>query len=609
MLKALYDYAVSHDLTVPPGYSSKTVKAWISLSQSSDYVGVHIGDDTPVIAPDIGSKANGTTKSNVIVEKRSVILPEKANAKSEFYLSTLKEAANFEPRLSICVKALESSETCDSIRKALDREKIKEGDRISFMIDGVYITDSDKLRPWWDEYRKQFEYGDHLNNTLCLITGRPTSPMTTAPSVKGLKPVGGHASGDALICFDKSAFCSYDLKQAANAPVSEEAYAAVRTALDSLLEKAPILAGMKFVHWYDHTVPEENDPLVGLFDLGEDESIDEEPEELHEETVHDELTARQKADRTVKSLESGQSPESLDRIRYHILLLTGVGGRIMIRRYEQGNYEDLRHAVDMWNDDLRLINSRGTGDLPGCKLTARFLRLLKPQKADKKPLERAGKELSALTSAVITAIINGNALPDPVACRALASIRSDMFEADNEAKRSPTGNPRDCQWLKVYLLRKERNDPDRKKEEYLMNEYNEKHPCAAYHCGAIMALYEAIQKKAMPNANSGVVQRFYASASQTPALVFGRLAVMANHHFDKIENKYIVASFKEKLQKLYCAVGGSIPVTLTLEEQSYFALGYYQMCALLNNERAERAAKNKENNSEISDENVNTEEE
>ena len=55
------------------------------------------------------------------------------------------------------------------------------------------------------------------------------------------------AQGDALICFDKDAFCSYGLKQAANAPVSEEAFAGVKAALDELLKGAPVLAGMKFV--------------------------------------------------------------------------------------------------------------------------------------------------------------------------------------------------------------------------------------------------------------------------------------------------------------------------------------------------------------------------
>lgn len=39
--------------------------------------------------------------------------------------------------------------------------------------------------------------------------------------------------------------------------------------------------------------------------------------------------------------------------------------------------------------------------------------------------------------------------------------------------------------------------------------------------------------------------------------------------------------------ELNVAVGDTVPVALTLEDQSYFALGYYQMSAELNRRRAE----------------------
>ena len=90
--------------------------------------------------------------------------------------------------------------------------------------------------------------------------------MTTVPKSTGLAVVGGHPSGDAVICFDKPAFCSYDLKQSANAPVSEEAFAQVKLALDTLLKDAPPLAGMKFVHWYDKPLAKPTlDPLTSVF--------------------------------------------------------------------------------------------------------------------------------------------------------------------------------------------------------------------------------------------------------------------------------------------------------------------------------------------------------
>ena len=120
-----------------------------------------------------------------------------------------------------------------------------------------------------------------------------------------------------------------------------------------------------------------------------------------------------------------------------------------------------------------------------------------------------------------------------------------------------------------------------------MEEYNLNYSNAAYHCGGLMAVYAAIQKAAMPDVNTGIVERYYASAIQMPALVIGQLSSRSNHHLEKMENKWLASQYREKLQQISVALGSSIPATLNLEQQSYFALGYYQMGAKLNKEKKE----------------------
>ena len=122
-------------------------------------------------------------------------------------------------------------------------------------------------------------------------------------------------------------------------------------------------------------------------------------------------------------------------------------------------------------------------------------------------------------------------------------------------------------------------------EEYNLNLHN-----AAYHCGGLMAVYAAIQKTAMPEVNTGIVERYYASAIQMPALVIGQLSSHSNHHLEKIENGWLAGKYREKLQQISAALGTNIPATLNLEQQSYFALGYYQMGAQLNQERSRNIA-------------------
>ena len=585
MLKALYDYGVRRQLAPPPGFVGKTIKAYISLSEDDDRVGVYLGDGEPVPCPDIGSLANGVSKSNVLAEKRSVVLPEQPSEKSKFFLETLRSAAECEPLLKPCVRALETPEIAANIRAELDKAKVKPADRISFRVGGMSVLRSEKIPSWWQDYRKRFYKDDERASALCLITGEPTVPMTTTTSIQGLQVVGGHARGDALICFDKPAYCSYDQKKAANAPVSEEAFSVVKAALDDLLKDAPILAGMKFVHWFDREIAPEHDPLYSAdfgFDLPEVEQEDE-PET-------NELTERNRADKIPQSVWSGQVAPELDDASYFILMLSGANSRIMIRRYERGSYADLRRNLQQWYADLALTNQGGTGSVKPVKLTARLIRLLKYQKTDSRPFDRLSKELAGITPAVVQAILTGGVLPDAIAAKALAYIRSELL-TDDDTAQSRLPNSLACQWLKVWLLRKKRLEH---KEEAILEEYNFDLQNTAYHCGGLMAVYAAIQRAAMPTVNTGIVERYYASAIQMPALVIGQLSRQSNYHLEKMDNKWLAGEYREKLQRISVALGSVIPATLNLEQQSYFALGYYQMGAKLNQEKIERkAAKDK----------------
>lgn len=601
MLKALYDYGVRKKLTLPAGYVNKTVKAYVLLYEDGTFQDIELADKTAVPAPDIGSLANGKDKSNVLMEKRSVVIPAEPTPKSEFFLGALKDGGKTIPMLAACAAALENKETADAIRSRLTEKKIKDSDRISFKVAFQSILFNPEVCSWWDTFRKQFSSGSEQDMQLCLITGQNTQPMKTTTPITGLNFVGGHPRGDALICFDKDAFCSYDLKKAANAPVSEEAFSAVKSALDDLLHTAPTLAGMKFVHWYDFELSQTDDPIIQFGEFGSfglqmeiEEGEDEDPSfSIEINSSGDpmaELGAVKQANELVRSVKNGTQAIIPDGASYYILLLSGVNGRIMIRRYERGSYEELTARLNQWRDDLSLVNGAGTATIKPCKLTARLIRLMNYQQVDRNPFERLAKELSGITPAVFSAILSGTSLPDSVATRALAYIRSKMLSSDEDA----AGNlfkVDACvwQWLKVWLLR------NKGKRGMLMKAYNPDYKGVAYHCGAMMAVYETIQAVAMPGVNTTIVQRYYSSAIQTPALVLGRLSQMSIHHLSKMENGWLSGQLKEKLTQISSNIHGDpIPVTLNLEQQSEFALGYYQMTAELNREKQEKIAVKKE---------------
>lgn len=594
MLKALYDYAMKNNLVLPPGYSNKTIKAYVSLSKKGEFLGIILGDDTPVLCPDIGSLANGKEKCNPIVEKRSVIFKDlldqedKTKVKRNFYYQVLKDGSDRIPEFEVCVKMAEDEKTLLLVVEALNENKIKGSDRISFIVDGKKIVQAKCLKEWWDTYRKKFFDIEKKERSLCLITGEETVPMETVPPVNGLAVVGGHARGDALICFDKSAFCSYDQKKSVNAPVSENAFFAVKAALDHLLEHAPVLANMKFVHWYEQNIEDNSDPILRANFLGITmaENVDVEEDISEDDRTREARIAEIQASKLVKSVTTGEKIPSLSN-QYTICLLSGVNGRVMIRQYERGSYEELQKNVALWNEQLELKDLNGIQNEKSKKLNARLLCLLKKQNSDSKIWERVGKELPEITQAIIGAIINGTPLPDVVAVRSLAYIRSQMLAKEENSISIQIPDATACQWLKVWLMRR--------KGAEIMSEYDSTHKSAAYHCGAAMAVHAAIQNVAMKNVNATIVQRYYSSASQMPALVLGQISRLSAYHLEKIENEWLRKQYEDTLNAVYCAIGKEIPATLTLEEQAYFALGYRQMCTKLQKDKNERIAKKKNN--------------
>jgi len=132
--------------------------------------------------------------------------------------------------------------------------------------------------------------------------------------------------------------------------------------------------------------------------------------------------------------------------------------------------------------------------------------------------------------------------------------------------------------VKAFLIR----EGDTNVKPYL----NEGHPSPAYHCGRLMAVYARLQYAALGDVGAGVVQRFYAAASATPSLVLGRLARLSQFHLNKLEPG-LARYFETKIANIWSRIGDRPPGALKLEEQSLFALGYYQQLAA---DRAEKAA-------------------
>lgn len=104
-----------------------------------------------------------------------------------------------------------------------------------------------------------------------------------------------------------------------------------------------------------------------------------------------------------------------------------------------------------------------------------------------------------------------------------------------------------------------------------------------YQCGRLMAVLESIQNAALPGVKAGITDRYFGSASSSPAGVFPRLVRGAQPHLGRLDRdrpaaqRALQARLEAVLDQLPAVT--AFPRVLTLQEQGMFALGYYHQRA------------------------------
>jgi CRISPR-associated protein Csd1 len=97
----------------------------------------------------------------------------------------------------------------------------------------------------------------------------------------------------------------------------------------------------------------------------------------------------------------------------------------------------------------------------------------------------------------------------------------------------------------------------------------------AYQLGRLFAVLEAAQYAALGRVNAPIGDRYYASASATPARVFGTLLRGLKNHVADARKRGQGRWIEAKVAAIVAKLPPELPRTLSLEEQGRFAIGYY----------------------------------
>jgi CRISPR-associated protein Csd1 len=613
MLQLLVEYVKNRKIPVEPGFTRKRARWAICFDGEGRFLDVvELGDTTSKRnrglrfpkCPDLsqGELVAGKEKrSHFLVDTADVVAlygkkseDSTVRAKHAFFVKLLKEAGKEIQDLSKLAESMGNSGTLREIRSRLETSKAKATDKVTFNIGNHYPLESNSWHQWWRVFRSNLVEkvttssstdGQHTNSDnkieekmksarpmRCYGTGELIEPVRTHPQIEGLADVGGK-SRTALVGFDKESFCSFGLKQSANAAVSEDAAAAYRAALNDLLEESSIrLAGAKVVYWFKEDVPQEDDPYPWL----------EESEEQQERN------ALSLAKELLDSIKAGRRVDLATNF-YYAITLSGAKGRVMVRDWMEGQFEELVTNLCSWFNDLEIVNFSGSkqANLPGIeRVVTCLLPLRKSSQAYDdwvKPIgsERIGLWRAALKGTPISHNIVSRVTLLDINFRLNGELENAIDSRDKRLFASTVSLLHARMGLvKAYHLRKSRKTGGGSMTPDLKPHLTEDHPEPAYHCGRLIAVLARLQRAALGNVGAGIIQRYYAAASSTPALVLGRLTRSSQYHISKLEPG-LAYWYDGRIAGIWGQIKDSIPTTLTLEKQSLFALGYYQQMAAM----------------------------
>ena len=579
MLNQLVRYA-ERLVLAGPGFTPKRIKWAVCCTPDGQFMGVNELSDGSGKKKNPGrefadcpetSGMEAGKKSHFLVETLETVLlmckeedRPRFEPKHAFFVKQLRDSASVCPEMGRFADLIDDQPARDKMVEQLNEQKAKPTDKITLMIEGreqPFPVDDKIWHDWWSGYRqtlgkappkkKKGRASANKGNVRmrCFVTGEMVEPAKTQPKITGLTDVGASAMGASLVSFDKDALCSYGLKQSANAAMSEEAAAAYRAGLNHVIANhSRALAGAKVAYWFDKRVPPEADVTVCLF--GKDDE-------------QQERAALENAQKLLDSIRAGNAPAFATKNHYHALTLSGNAGRVVVRDWMTGPFEELLGNVLDWFKHFAIVHRAGDGLAPPPKFMAILGGLVRDLKDVPAPL----------VASMWTAAIKGARTPIP---RTALARAVDRAKIDALADKPP--NHARMGLIKAYHIRKG--------DKLMTTHLNEDHPSNAYQCGRLMAVLASVQYAAPGDVGAGVIQRYYAAASATPALVLGRLTRLSQFHLNKLD-KGLAKWFERKIADIWSKIEDGPARTLTLEEQSLFAMGFYQQKAARWNDKTE----------------------
>ncbi|HOW97091.1 MAG TPA: type I-C CRISPR-associated protein Cas8c/Csd1 [Kiritimatiellia bacterium] len=424
---------------------------------------------------------------------------------------------------------------------ALDRWMEWVGTTVVFeYADEGYLHNRERLKRAWEHMPQTKD----STGGVCLVTGNPSPIARLHPSIKGVR--NAQTTGAALVSFNFDAVCSYGKEQSFNAPVSESAAFEYTTALNHLLKQGHQriqLADATALYWTAQASKAES--FMGMvFETSDDTA---ELARLRE---------------WLEAVRSGRFPKDLDpSVPFYMLgLAAPAKARLSVRFWYAGTVGEMGERLKRHFEDLAI--KRRFENEPEYPALDRLL----PETA---VLHEAKNIPETLADAMMRSVLSGGRYPASLLPTLLARAHAEQAAKTKRGKPEANVSYFRAALIKAVLVRNYNMEvsmslnPDCREPGYLL--------------GRLFAVLERTQEYANPGINATIRDRYYGSASATPAAVFPVLVRLNQHHLSKLsgDKKGLAVTMENLNADIVGGLPERFPPRLNLEQQGMFALGYY----------------------------------
>ncbi|WP_338844732.1 type I-C CRISPR-associated protein Cas8c/Csd1 [Massilia sp. W12] len=401
---------------------------------------------------------------------------------------------------------------------------------------------------------------------LCLVTGQEQEIQELHTAIKGVW--GAQTAGANIVSFNAPAYCSYGNsgRQGWNAPTGKLAAFGYTTALNDLLKSGSRqrlqIGDASTVFW---TEKSEGDAMAqDLADIFGDDPKDEPGR------------GAAAVKKVYTWVHSGKAATLEGDGRFYVLGLGPNAARIAIRFWHCLSLREMAENTAQHFDDLEISipEFEKNRHLPMNRL---FGACVAQKKKENFPAN--------LAPAVMHAALHKQAYP-------LTFYRAALLRCSIE---------RQVTWvraaiIKACLLRQWReNNSQSFAKDYLvsLNSNLPEQQKPAYSLGRLFAVYEKIQKDAV-DPNSGIRERWFATAMHTPVRAFPNLEALSVFHLAKLRKQSKsygnFVTYGNLIDEIMGDIPDGFPDKLDLEKQGLFCVGYHHQRQMLYKSKSKEAA-------------------